>query len=685
MKIPFSWLQEHSTSAAQPEHIAQTLTMLGLEAEISHFEEEPIIELSLTPNLIHAASVRGTARELAAGERTSLLPFIVSLQEKSTKMCTEVVSISVDDQKNCPRYSCRVIENIKVAPSPLWLQKRIEAAGMRSVNNVVDITNYVMLELGQPLHAFDLAAIEEGKLFIRKATHGESIQTIDEQHHLLTEEILIIASKTKPLAIAGVMGSLESEVTEQTTTILLESAYFYPAQVRRSAKATGIQSAASYRFERGCDPNGTRLALDRAAELIQSHCQGQVLSGLYDTHEDPFVCPLITLRIARVPKLLGISLSINQIEAILTSLELLVVGRTSDSLTLQPPSYRHDLKQEIDLIEEIARLYGYHNLIPKQKQMWRKGELGSSATYLFETKVRSFLLKCNLQEVITCDLISPAEAEFVTEDMMAKRSQVRLLNPASLDHAILRPSLLPGLLATYKLNYDHEVNSIALFEVGRIHFKEDKNYIEPSVAAIFLGGSAALPHWQNKEREVDFFDIKGIVEALLTNIETRTLDFQPSHFKNLHPTRQAYIICGDRHVGVMGEVHPLILKKLAIPKRAYFAEINLEDLRLHAHEHHKMVSLPLYPSSTRDWTLSLSKEIAISEIFSLIKKANSSLLESVFLVDIYENEKLGTGVIHATFRLCYRDLQQTIEMREVEKEHVMIMQSVLSALKKGTS
>lgn len=794
MKIPFSWLKEHINTSSKPEHIARTLTMLGLEVDTISFEDlgfndvvvakiltikkhpeaetlfvltlfdgtqeyqvvtsapncfvgmktaygklgatlpgnvilkeksfkgifsqgallsyeelgipggregvmefdqhikegsevrslfaEPIFELSLTPNLIHAASIRGTARELSAGEISPLLPLSRTFEVKNSQNISNYIEVSVEEPKSCPRYCCCIIENVQVAPSPPWLKKRLEAAGMRSINNVVDITNYVMLELGQPLHAFDFNKIEGGKLCVRKGKEGEKLQTLDGSTHSLTEEILLIASATAPLAIAGVMGGAESEVTEKTTTLLLESAYFDPTQIRRSAKITSIHSEASYRVERGCDPNATLVALNRAARLIEENCQGKVAPALYDSHPELFSLPEVTLRLQRVQKLLGIPLPMHEVENLLKRIDLNVVKVDADTITLQPPSYRHDIKEEIDLIEEVARLYGYHNLIPKEKQLWRKGVLASSPTYLFETKIRNFLLQCNLQEIITCNLISPLQSDLIPSDVREERTFVRLLNPSSIDHSIMRASLLPGMLATCKNNFNHEIDSLALFEVGRIHFAFQERFIEPSMAAILLTGSATALHWQNKEREVDFYDLKGIVEALFKELHIK-ITFKPSHFSNLHPKRQAQIICGERNLGVIGEVHPLILQKVDISKRTYFAEIYLEESRLHAEGVHKMEPLPLYPTSKRDWTLALSTNSMVDEIFALIKKFSSFLLESVSLIDIYENEKLGSNMMHATFRFCYRDPHRTLSMQEVEKEHATITENVLLVLEKG--
>ncbi|MCC5832520.1 MAG: phenylalanine--tRNA ligase subunit beta [Chlamydiales bacterium] len=678
MKLPLSWLREYLPTNLSPEQIADSLTVVGLEVEaLAALYDDLIFEIALTPNLVHCASVRGIARELSAITQEPLNRAKYAHVEKSDEKIEDSTSVVVENKEACLRYACRIIRGVSVAPSPDWLKERVESCGMRSVNNIVDITNLVLLEFGHPLHAFDFDTLEEKRIVVRNARKGERLITLDGKERFPTEEMLMICDGKKPIAVAGVMGSQQSEVTEKTTTVLLESAYFEPAQVRRTSKHLGIRSEASYRFERGCDPNGLLEALDYATARICEIAGGRALKGFLDVKAHEFDPSCASLRISRTNQILGIKLSSSEIETILKRLGFLIKSVGDDLIEVEIPTYRHDIHNEIDLIEEVARLYGFDNIHKQQRASFRTGILPHSPAYLFEKEVRARLIGEGLQELLTCDLISHEEAALVKPDCMPSRSVIKLLNPRSTQQSVLRPSLLPGLLNVVKTNADHGIHSLQGFEIGRLHFKTKERYFEPTVVSLILTGQKMEHHWENKTNTLDFFDLKGIVENLLAGLKTEPPSFHPTQYENFHPGRQASVRIADREVGIMGEVHPETLKEIDLHHPVYFAELNLEDLRSISRSDVKMTPLPHYPASSRDWTVTLPEEISVGALLDTIKSIPTKRLESVLLLDVYRSEALGSQRKNVTLRFVYRDRDQTLSVEAVENEHARITQKLI--------
>lgn len=680
MKIPLSWLKEYLPTKLSLEEISETLTVIGLEVEGTDAESYPgdvILEIALTPNLPHCTSVRGIARELAAVTEEKLHAPKYASKEKKDRSIEALASVSVENKSDCPRYACRLIEDVKVAPSPDWLKERIEKCGMRSVNNVVDITNLVLLEFGHPLHAFDFDKLHEKRIVVRNAKKGETLVTLDGKEHFPTEETLLICDGKEPVAIAGVMGTLHTEVTEKTTNVLLESAYFEPTQVRRTGKRMGIHTEASYRFERGADPNAVLEALERASAWICEIASGTVVQGLIDIKEGKFPPPIVSCRLSRINKILGTQLAMSEVETIFRRLGFGIHQIKGDLVEAAIPTFRQDIRQEIDLIEEVARLYGFDNIHKKERAFYRTGNLPHSSEYLFEKKVRSRLISEGLQEFLTCDLISPTQASWISSESMPSRALIKLLNPSSLDQSVMRPSLLPGLVSVVKYNTDHDIRSLSGFEVGRVHFTSKGSYFEPTVASIVLTGLRAQYHWETKKTDVDFYDLKGIVENLLASLKVNNFYFQTSQHKNFHPGRQAALMIEDVEIGILGELHPLTLKQIDLEQPVYFAEFNLEDLFRFVKTEIKMEPLPQYPASDRDWTVTLNETQQVGSLFECIKKQSSDLLESFFLLDVYRSDKLGSDRKNVTFRFIYRDKGKTISVADVENEHHRITQNIL--------
>ncbi|MCH9703751.1 MAG: phenylalanine--tRNA ligase subunit beta [Chlamydiae bacterium] len=615
-----------------------------------------IFDVALTPNLAYAMSVRGIAHELGAflKERAFEPSFKVECKGKR--------KLRVKSQTL--RYGCRIIENVKVAPSPDWLTARLEACGLRPINNIVDVTNYVMLECGQPMHAFDLDKID-GNIDVRFAHEGEKIETLDGKQRSLKSDMLLIADEKKAIAVAGVMGGANSEVSNSTQNIVLEAAYFDPSSVRKTAKRLELSTDASYRFERGSDPNCLEDALDQAAALILEIAGGTASPSVIEGK--PLEDKKLSLRVSRVNQLLGTQLAIGEVEEILRSINL-KVSTKEGVCTVNAPFGRHDLNGEIDLVEEVARFYGYENIANDRPTLYRGHSGEDFPGYSFQQRIRELLLQEGLQELLTCDLISPKEAAILEQE-----SLIHLQNPHSIEQSVLRPSLLPSLMKVVQHNIDHSLPDIAGFEIGKLHLKEGDNYLEPMVASIVLHGKRSPAHFSEKEQNVDFFDLKGIAENLLRqlHIEGR---FVASKHVALHPLQQAALIVDDKEVGVLGQLHPAHMEGL------FFLELQLDDLQLATKTVQKMEPLPQFPSSHRDLTITVPESLEVQTLFDAVTEAKTNCLEEISLIDVYRGDKLGSGVKNMTFRFVYRDSKQTLSLEEVESEHAELTNQIRGKL-----
>lgn len=637
-------------------------------------------DISLTPNLSHCTSILGVARELAAITGETLNIPRTELNE-SPESIDQYLRVRVVDQQGCPRYACRMIRNVKLGPSPKWLKERIEKCGLRSVNNIVDVTNYVLLEMGHPLHAFDYDKLEGQEIVVRRAKEGEKIQTLDDKERLLKETALTIADSSRVVAIAGVMGGANSEIQDQTHHLVLESAYFDPMSIRRTSKQLGLQTDASKRFERGTDPNQIISVLNRAALLIQEVAGGEILSAAIDQQAKEFPDAMIACRLSRLNQIIGRTFSRGEVEDIFKRLQFSYHWDGQDQFILRVPTFRCDIKGEIDLIEEVARLYGYDN-IPRQGGSYQASQLTSVPIYFFENQVRSRLIEEGLQEFLTCDLIGPSLLQIVHEKFIPDDGMVKVMNPTSIEQSILRTSLLPGLLQVVKYNFDHQNHDVSGFEVGRIHFRDGDHFKEQSVVGIILTGQAAPSHWDQKGRDTDFFDLKGIIENLLHAFGISNCQYKNLGLGTFHSGRQASIFVGSLEIGSIGEIHPAIQRRLDVPQRILFGEFNLQDLMQIAKPVEKVASLAIYPSSERDWTFTVKESVPFEKILEIIRTQKSPILEEVSLKDIYRSEKLGAGNQNLTLHFVYRDSSKTIAQEVVEVEHLRLTTAVLEELGK---
>ncbi len=643
-------------------------------SDLAKYYSDVILDVSLTPNLGHCMSILGFARDLSAQIGIPVTEKKFSVKEEGEPI-EKLIKVELIDKAGCSRYACRAVMGVQVGPSPEWLKKKVESCGVRSINNVVDVGNLVMLEVGQPLHLFDYDKIDGKTIIVTSQTDYKELETLDDASRLVPPESLLICDKEKPLAFAGVMGGKSSAIQANSVNVLIESAYFSPVAIRKSAKLLGLKSDSSSRFEKGIDPNNVAAALDYAAYLLQLVAGGKIARGMIDQKTHEFHEKRINCRTARVNSLIGTNLSTGEIADLLGRLGMKIVEARPNDLLLSVPTYRNDISIEVDLIEEVARVYGYNN-IPKQIPRHVSSSIPNAPLYELEKDVRSRLLSEGLQEFVTCDLISPTQAEMVFENAMNKDAVISVMQAHSVDQSVLRTTLLPGLLQVVKYNFDRSCPNIAGFEVGRVHFKTGDHYFEPTTAAVILCGKSAPYHLDPKPREFDFFDLKGMVENVLVGMKLDGIEFEVSHLHNFHPHRQARIKKGDTILGVMGEVHPDHVAKMDVPERIFFAEINLNELMPLLPKQWKIADLPQFPGSERDWTVTLDEDVTIGSVLNAIKATPSRLLEKVMLLDLYKSEQIGKDKKNATFRFFYRDIEKTIALETVEKEHTRILGAV---------
>jgi len=644
-----------------------------LGTKLEELYGDTVFEISLTPNLGHCLSIKGIARELSSLLNLKLASHPSDVLESDKISTKDKISVSIENPEHCYTYSCRYIENVEVGPSPKWLVDRLTACGLRSINNIVDVTNYIMMEYGQPLHAFDFDKIEGKTLFIKAALEPISIETLDEISRTIPTGTLLITDESKPLALAGIMGGKSSSITSETKNIILESAHFDPSLIRRSMKALNLRSDSSSRFEKGIDALGVIKALNRAAALIADVSNGIVAKDPIIEMARPYSAKKITCRLSKINSVLGTHLSISEVETIFHRLRMEVTTEGEKGVFhLTIPSYRNDIKEEIDLVEEVARIYGYNN-IAFPETVCKPSDLDHSPLYLMEKTLRSCLISQGLQEMLTCDLISPKLASLSLENPSFESALIHVMQPSSIDQSILRPSMATGLLQAVKHNFDHQNFSISAFEIGLIHYKLSETFVEtPSIGIVLTGDKKPL-FWGEKTQKVDIFDLKGLIENLLDGVFINNTEYQPSFIKGLHPGRQGMIKGEHGILGFFGELHPSVTKALDLDSKVYFAQLDILELMKHQPKARLLKPLPIYPGTERDWTATFKKETTMHQILSTLRSLSSRLLKETFLLDIYTSEKLGNDKKNVTLRFIYRDDQKTLSLEAVEKEHARLL------------
>jgi phenylalanyl-tRNA synthetase beta chain len=628
--------------------------------------DDVVFELEITPNRPDCLSLIGVAREIRAETGNPLKLPTVDLQESGINI-RDLTSVTIGAPDLCPRYAARVIQGVKVAESPAWLRQRLESVGIGVINNIVDATNFVLMEYGQPLHAFDYHKLAENRIVVRRARDNEQITTLDEVERELTPDMLVIADAEKPVALAGIMGGYDSEITETTCDVLLESAYFNPLSIRATAKALGISTEASYRFERGADPGAVLAALDRAAQLIAELTGGTICDGIVDVYPGQQSLTEIQLRPERVNFVLGTTIETAEMVQILDRLGF-DVDATGKVYQVVVPTFRSDVTREIDLIEEIARVYGYDN-IPTTLP---KGDIPVPApTPKTEARrrIKHFLLAAGMMEAVNYSFCDPNcfdKIRLNADDPL--RNTLQLRNPLSPEMSVLRTTLTPGLLENAQHNRNHQIDTIALFEIGGV-FVHDGEEKEPERVTGVLAGQIGEGVYSDPYRHPDFFDIKGLVEGMLEVCGVVDWTLQKTDAPTFHPGRNAEVLLGDRRIGVFGEVHPEVLENYDLPYKAYLFEFDLEGLADAATFAKRFEPISIYPKVARDLAIVVDKETLSDMPTELIYTTGGDAVDSVRLFDVYEGEQVPEGKKSLAYTITYHSATETLTDKAVNTLH----------------
>ncbi len=636
-----------------------------------------IIELGLTPNRADCLSMAGVAYEVAAalGREYELAEEEVHpVPEKAS----EYLSVTVQDQEANPYYGAFIIKDVNVGKSPLWMQNRLTAAGIRPINNVVDITNYVLLEYGQPLHAFDYDRFGSKEIVTRKAEDGETIVTLDDQERTLTTDHLVITNGTKPQAIAGVMGGAESEVTESTTTIMLEAAYFDPAVVRKSSKDHGLRSESSTRFEKGVDTNRVERAGKRACELLEKYAGATVLSGVVSFDQLDRTEQEISVHSQRINERLGTDISNQEIADILKRLQFTFTN-SGDDFDISVPTRRGDVTQFEDMLEEIARIYGYDQL-PYTLPQGASQAGGLSQVQKLKRDIKTYFEGAGLDEAITYSLTSETRAAMLVSEEIANQANhpVKLAMPMSEDHSHLRLSLLPEMLQSLAYNTARKQNNLGYYEIGKVFINNEERVTKQPVETLRASGALTgewVSHlWQQERKPVDFFVVKGIVEGLAAKLDL-AVSFEKGKIEHMHPGRTALIKSGERTLGFLGQVHPKLQKEMGL-KETYVFDLNVEELLNMYTKVEGFRPIPKYPEVSRDIALVVDESIPAVEIEKTIVEAGDPLIQVVQVFDVYQGDHLDEGKKSLAFNLVYLNPERTLKDKEVEEAHNQILDAV---------
>lgn len=641
---------------------------LGMDITEAVNLQNAVVEFEITPNRPDCLSMIGMAREAAATFGGKLNYPDTACREEAGK-AKDYIDIEIKKPELCRRYVGRVVTDVKITPSPLWMQKRLMFAGMRPINNIVDITNYVMLEYGQPIHAFDIRDIADSKIIVDTAAEGELFTTLDGTERKLSSSMLMIKDGQRSVAIGGVMGGLNSEIKEDTKTILIECANFNGDSVRSTSKKLALRTEASSRFEKGIDPNLCETAADRVCRLIELLRAGTVTKGAVDVYPTKPEAYSVTVRVDRVNAVLGIDLTGKEMEDILESLEM-SVSRLGNNMKVTPPSVRLDLQEEIDFIEEIARIYGYDRMpvtLPKGNT-----EAGKSRERSLKDLTRDIMIGLGASEIQTYSFVSPKGVDNVRIDEDSwERNFVRLINPLGEENSVMRTILTPNMMEVLGRNYSRNIAAVKAFEIGNTFFKslidEEELPDERDSMAIGCYGEGE-----------NFFTLKGMLEELFTILGIYGTSYVPeSDYGVYHPGRCARIMYQDTELGILGEVHPDVAEKYGIGTKCYCCELAFDQVMKHADTMRYYKPLPKYPAISRDIALLVKEEIFVAEIESVIREIGGKLLEKVALFDVYRGKQVQEGKKSVAFNLTYRAADRTLTDEEVVKVH----QKVLEALK----
>ena len=647
-------------------------TLLGQDiVEVLNLKEE-VIEFEITPNRPDCLSVEGLGRETAVTLNKEFKNPRNDLNVLKPEVKQEIEGLKVDIQSPdlCYRYVARVIKNVKVAQSPDWMKRRLKAAGIRAINNIVDITNYVMLELGQPMHAFDINSIAGKHIIVRRANEGETTTTLDNENRVLTNDMLVISDKEKAVAIAGVMGGLNSEIEETTTTVVLESAVFRGGNIRLTAKKLGMRTESSARYEKGLSPENALRVVNRAAQLIEELGAGEPIDAVIDCYPTKQQETKIKFEPERINNLLGTNLTENDMISILAKLDIKV-----ENGFVIPPFYRQDIEQEADVAEEILRIYGYDKL--ESSLMKSNSTIGiKNKIQSLEDNLLNHMVNTGFSEIYTYSFYNSKELEKINlpQESELQKQSIRLKNPLNEDYTTMRTTTLPGMLQTLSFNNAKKNKDVRLFEISRTYrninnsIEQEKLPLEEKILTIGMYGE-----------NVDFYVLKGIVENVLDIANIKRYEIQKETDMNAyHPGRTAGIFIGKDKIITFGEIHPIVCSNYDIKTKAYVAEISIDKLVKYSKTAKKYTPIPKFPAVERDLAIIVDEEIESGSIEKIIQKSAKNILEQVKLFDVYRNEKMGENKKSLAYSLVFRSAEKTLTDEEISQN----MSNIISGLEK---
>lgn len=660
---------------------------LGLSLNKALNLTDAVLEIGLTPNRSDCLSFIGIAREIAGFQGVPVRRFDIKLPSSRGRI-EEMTSVVIQDPGHCPRYAARLMENVTVAPSPFWLQDRLMSVGLRPINTIVDITNYVMMETGQPLHAFDFDHLAEHRIVVRTAQAGERFTTLDGKERQLNPDMLMICDGQKPVAVGGVMGGMNSEIETGTQRVLLESAYFNPISIRKTAKTLGLKTDASHRFERGVDPHGTLYALDRASQLIAELGNGRLIQGCIDVKYDLPASPTINLSVANTNRLLGTDIDGAEMARLLNGIEFTAKPAKGDAFTVSVPSFRVDISRPEDLMEEVARRAGYDR-IPVTFPSIPANARPAPKLWSQRQRVRDLLAGMGFAEAINYSFIHSESCRRLRLPAEDRRSrQLAILNPLSEDQAVMRTSLIPGLLDTMKRNLARQSKNLRLFEIGKIFISNGSN-VQPEEVDMLAGlctGDGAELEWHTKSEPIDFYDLKGAVEGLLEGLHVGAVRFTRLADDRCHytlPGATARILEGETLLGIIGQVHPQVLNTYELKQAAFIFELNMMQLMARIPDAIQSRGLPKYPSTARDATLIVDKDLEADALPAYVRQMGEPLVEEVRLFDVFDGRPIAEGRKSVSLRIVYRSLDATLEDAAVNQLHKKITDRLVHHFKAG--
>ncbi|MEC0225842.1 phenylalanine--tRNA ligase subunit beta [Paenibacillus alba] len=666
-----------------PKEIQEGILVLPEDTEIGSSVldvlaiNDKVLDLDLTPNRSDCLSMLGAAYEIAAIlGRSVKLPDAETAGTSAVK-ASDHISVKITATEQCTHYAARLIEGVRVGTSPLWIQNRLMAAGIRPINNIVDITNFVMLEYGQPLHAFDAEQLNNGHIDVRLAAAGEKLVTLDDVERTLEPHMLLVTDGTKPVAIAGVMGGANSEVTDGTSRILLESAKFAGSSVRRTSRQLGLRSEASLRFEKEANPEAVLPALNRAAALIAQYAAGQVADGIVEAVAGSHKPVSIQLAADRVNKYLGTELSLAEMGQIIERLHFTYEQAGEGALLVHVPSRRGDITRDVDLIEEVARLFGYDNIpTTLMSGVTTPGSLSKEQSIRRIT--RNLLTQSGLHEVITYSFTHPNQTTSLP-GLYPAAKPISLAMPMSEDRSQLRTSLLPHLLDVVSYNRNRTMDDVAIFEIGKVFLTDEETLTtlpqEKLLLSIVLTGKRRQAHWAQKSEAVDFYDIKGIFDRLVSYLGVKGLTYQSASPDGFHPGRTAELVLDQKVIGRMGQLHPTVQQQRDLDD-TYVLEMDFSPILEAAGDAIVYKLLPRYPSIGRDIAVVVKANVPVGLMEQSIKEVAGELLESIQVFDIYTGERLGADRKSVAIALVYRHAERTLLDEEVTELHAKVVQTL---------